>query len=188
MWLNDYNKKYVTCHVAAAWLPTRTHETLAQIWFNEGFKIRTRRSETEHVTTRSRRFPPTTSNLNGEETLRLLALYGASWKPSQHHSLTHCWWNVGPPSLTLAQHCTNIGSVYPVCWNELLSSTWQAVTLNNLSGLQTRAIKMPHGRLPPTCTVCVYLWCIHNYDVLLTKGKFIACQAYFKIDINQYNK
>ena len=32
-------------------------------------------------------------------------------------TLTKCWFNVGPPSTTLAQHWTNIGSVYYVlCW------------------------------------------------------------------------
>ena len=33
---------------------------------------------------------------------------------SQHDTLTQCWINVGPSSVTLAQHWTNIGSVYRV--------------------------------------------------------------------------
>ena len=29
--------------------------------------------------------------------------------PGKHETFTHCWYNVGPSSMTLAQHCTNIG-------------------------------------------------------------------------------
>ena len=30
-----------------------------------------------------------------------------SWQPSKHEALTQCWSNVGPPSATRVQHCTN---------------------------------------------------------------------------------
>ena len=37
--------------------------------------------------------------------------------PSKHEALSHCWFNVGPPSTTLAQHWTNFGSMPRVCWD-----------------------------------------------------------------------
>ena len=36
--------------------------------------------------------------------------------PSKHEPLNQCWSSVGPPSTTSAQHWTNIGSMYRVCW------------------------------------------------------------------------
>ena len=35
--------------------------------------------------------------------------------PSKHDTLSHCWFNVGKPSSTLAQHWTNDGSMCRVC-------------------------------------------------------------------------
>ena len=32
-----------------------------------------------------------------------------TWVWQSQQTLTRCWYNVGPPSATLAQHCTNIG-------------------------------------------------------------------------------
>ena len=37
--------------------------------------------------------------------------------PSKHETLTQCCFNVGPPSLTSAQHYNNIGSTPRVCWD-----------------------------------------------------------------------
>ena len=37
---------------------------------------------------------------------------------TMHDTLTYCWFNVWPLSATLAHHCTNIGSVYHVCWEQ----------------------------------------------------------------------
>ena len=37
--------------------------------------------------------------------------------PSRHERLSHCWFNVGPPSTTLAQHWTSNGSISLVCWD-----------------------------------------------------------------------
>ena len=34
----------------------------------------------------------------------------------QHEMLTQCWYNVGPSSAALAQHCTYIGQAPRVCW------------------------------------------------------------------------
>ena len=36
--------------------------------------------------------------------------------PGKHETSTQCWTNVGPASWTVAQHWTNIGSMFPVCW------------------------------------------------------------------------
>ena len=36
--------------------------------------------------------------------------------PTRHDTSIQCWTNVGPPSTTLAQHCSNIGSMCRVCW------------------------------------------------------------------------
>ena len=33
------------------------------------------------------------------------------WIPKKHKALVHCWFNVGPPSTTFAQHWSNIGSM-----------------------------------------------------------------------------
>ena len=39
------------------------------------------------------------------------------YPPSKQDTSTQWWPNVGPSSTTLAQHWTNIGSMYRVCWN-----------------------------------------------------------------------
>ena len=40
-----------------------------------------------------------------------------AWKPpNKHDALTQCWFYVGPPSVTLAQRKTSIGSIRGVCW------------------------------------------------------------------------
>ena len=44
------------------------------------------------------------------------------WDPSKHETFTQCWYNVGPSSTTLAQHCTNIGSTSCVCWDMFVCS------------------------------------------------------------------
>ena len=36
--------------------------------------------------------------------------------PSEHQKLTQSWFNISPPSTTLGQHETNIGSTSHVCW------------------------------------------------------------------------
>ena len=36
--------------------------------------------------------------------------------PHKHDALTQCWYYVGPPSATLAQRKTSIGSMRGVCW------------------------------------------------------------------------
>ena len=41
---------------------------------------------------------------------------GACGQGSKHETLSHCWFNVGPPSTTLAQHWTNNDSMSRVCW------------------------------------------------------------------------
>ena len=38
-------------------------------------------------------------------------------RPSKHKTFNQCWFNVGPPSTTTAQHWTNIGSMSRVCWD-----------------------------------------------------------------------
>ena len=38
------------------------------------------------------------------------------WQPNKHDALTQCWFYVGPPSATLAQRKTSIGSMRRVCW------------------------------------------------------------------------
>ena len=38
------------------------------------------------------------------------------WVASKHDTSTQYWTNVGPPSTTLAQHWSNIGWMYRVCW------------------------------------------------------------------------
>ena len=43
-------------------------------------------------------------------------VYSDRTMPSEHETLSHCWFNVGPPSTTLAQHWTNNGSKSRVCW------------------------------------------------------------------------
>ena len=43
-------------------------------------------------------------------------VYHGRYTPSQHETFTQCWYNVGPSSETLAQHCTNIGWTSRVCW------------------------------------------------------------------------
>ena len=35
---------------------------------------------------------------------------------SDNESFTQCWYDVVPPSATLAQHHTNIGPASDVCW------------------------------------------------------------------------
>ena len=40
----------------------------------------------------------------------------AHWCLSKHETLSHCWFNVGPPSTTLAQHWTNNGLMSRVRW------------------------------------------------------------------------
>ena len=37
--------------------------------------------------------------------------------PSKHETLTQCWFSVGPPSSTSAQHWTNKRSTSRVCWD-----------------------------------------------------------------------
>ena len=36
---------------------------------------------------------------------------------SKHETSTQCWTNIGPPSTTLAQHWSNIGSMSRACWD-----------------------------------------------------------------------
>ena len=37
-------------------------------------------------------------------------------RPSKHETFSQCWFDVGPSSSTLAQHCTNIGWTSHVSW------------------------------------------------------------------------
>ena len=39
---------------------------------------------------------------------------------SKYETLTQCWFNVGPPSMTTAQHWISIGSMPRVCWDVCL--------------------------------------------------------------------
>ena len=43
----------------------------------------------------------------------------AQYLLSKHDILTQCWGNVGPPSLTLGQHCPSIWSMSRVCWGAI---------------------------------------------------------------------
>ena len=43
--------------------------------------------------------------------------YSGQHNPSKHDTLTQCWAAVGPPSTTLGQHQTIIGSTCRVCWD-----------------------------------------------------------------------
>ena len=87
------------------------HETLTQCCFNAG--------------------PPSTTLTKRKTALsQRLVLLGCvytackSWHfllkhlrlPGNHDILTQCWYNVGPPSATLVQHCTNIGLLSRICW------------------------------------------------------------------------
>ena len=60
--------------------------------------------------------------------------------PSKHETLTQCWYNVDPPSATLAQHCTNIGFMSRVCW--YVTSTYAKVNRSNLviASLKTKQL------------------------------------------------
>ena len=40
---------------------------------------------------------------------------------SRHETLNQCWFHVGPPSTTLAQHEHNIGATTRVCWRVIIS-------------------------------------------------------------------
>ena len=86
-----------------------------------------------------------------------------SSNPSKHESLTHCWFNVGPPTTTLAQHWTNNGWKYRagletqedtwnsegrprnisrwcLIWERLIFSMWFTNVIGLLVFLQTRYI------------------------------------------------
>ena len=36
--------------------------------------------------------------------------------PNKQETFTQCWFNIGPPSSTLAQHWTSTGWTFRVCW------------------------------------------------------------------------
>ena len=40
--------------------------------------------------------------------------------PSKHDTSIQCWTNAGPPSTTLAQHYSSIGSMCRVCWGIIM--------------------------------------------------------------------
>ena len=47
--------------------------------------------------------------------------------PSKHETLNQCWFNVGPPSTTSAQHWTNIGLMSHVCWVCRILASWNCI-------------------------------------------------------------
>ena len=61
----------------------------------------------------SPRFPIT--NIRKSECLHP----NASLLPGVHETPTQCWIVVGPPSATLAQHWSSVGSASRVCWNSI---------------------------------------------------------------------
>ena len=66
--------------------------------------------------------------------------------PRKHETLKQCWLNVGPASLTLAQHSTYIGSTSRVFWLPWLLVGWQTHCFSGccLVGQQT-------GRIAACC-------------------------------------
>ena len=46
---------------------------------------------------------------------------------SKHENLGQCWFDVGPPSTTLAQHQANTGPTSRVCWNPWPSPLTQPI-------------------------------------------------------------
>ena len=59
---------------------------------------------------------------NHESTSSAESAFGISicpWQPRKHWTLNQFWLNVGPSSLTLAQHSVKIGSTSRVCWESI---------------------------------------------------------------------
>ena len=57
---------------------------------------------------------------------KLRYIVGQHW-PSKHETLNHCWFNVGPPSTTLAPHWINNGSMCLLgtqCWANVGPASW----------------------------------------------------------------
>ena len=54
--------------------------------------------------------------------------------PSKHETLNQCWFNVGPPSTTLGQQQTNIGSASGVCWATPIMIVWLITRRSSWSG------------------------------------------------------
>ena len=87
-------------------------------------------------------------------TYHLQCLAGELAHPDKQKTLIKCWFNVGPPSTTVAQHLTNIGSMSHVCWDV---RSRQEILANILGWKTTRQnIRQ----------LCVCLWCLSKMALL----------------------
>ena len=105
---------------------------------------------------------------------------------SKHHTLKQCWFNVGPPSATLAQHEPHIGSMSRACcartaFCHLFRMTW----CNGLLDLQT-LVRLT-GILKGLCLLSGYyrlsqymggIWRHRSYRIALWPP-FTRSEAYY---------
>ena len=78
--------------------------------------------------------------------------------PGRHETLTQCWFNVGPASATLAQHLSNIGSMFMCKWG---SPTYHGLSTDPDSAWHYDECSLNYKLLP--LSIAIYLHCLPTW-------------------------